>query len=82
MKAFIDKEIRPKLQADGGEVNFLSYEEPVLTLALKGECATCNCAPNYLADWIAEEIKRGMGKEVTVEFVVQKPYFCDIDARF
>ena len=35
------KKIRPSLQADGGDVDFIAYEDGVVKLKLKGACGGC-----------------------------------------
>jgi Fe-S cluster biogenesis protein NfuA len=40
IKAALDK-IRPALQADGGDVEFIEYHDGVVTLRLKGACGSC-----------------------------------------
>ena len=40
VKKIID-EIRPVIQADGGDVEFIGIKDGVVKLKLKGACATC-----------------------------------------
>jgi len=37
----LDKTIRPGLQADGGDVQTLSYEDNILLIKYQGACGTC-----------------------------------------
>ncbi len=37
----LDKTIRPGLQADGGDVQALSYEDNILLIKYQGACGTC-----------------------------------------
>jgi NFU1 iron-sulfur cluster scaffold homolog, mitochondrial len=37
----LDRTIRPGLQADGGDLDILSYENHVLTINYQGACGTC-----------------------------------------
>lgn len=37
----LDRTIRPGLQADGGDLEVLSYENHVLTISYQGACGTC-----------------------------------------
>lgn len=37
----LDRTIRPGLQADGGDLEILSYENHVLTINYQGACGTC-----------------------------------------
>ena len=39
MKEYIENVLAPKLQGDGGWVEFVSYENKKLTLIFRGECS-------------------------------------------
>ena len=41
MKEYIENVLAPKLQGDGGWVEFVSYENKKLTLIFRGECSKC-----------------------------------------
>ena len=69
MKDYINNIIKPKLQGDGGEIDFVSYENGVLTVLLQGECSKCLIVDRCLA-WIESEVMRDMGESVKV--VAQK----------
>ncbi len=76
MEAYINTTIRPKIQGDGGEVTFDSFEDGVLTLIFQGECSKCLILERC-TDWIAQEIKKDTGKSVCVKAVRKKPFFWD-----
>lgn len=78
MKDYINDVIRPKVQADGGEVSFVSYTDDVLTLMLQGECSKCNIAQSCLPDWIQKEIEREKGQSPKIQLIIKKPYFWDM----
>lgn len=78
MKDYINDVIRPKVQADGGEVSLVSYENNILTLMLQGECSKCAISQSCLPDWIQKEIERDKGISPQIKFIVKKPYFWDI----
>ena len=53
--------VRPSLQADGGDVEFVSVdEEGVVSLKLTGACGSCPMAQmtlkNYIESYLKEEI--------------------------
>ena len=53
IETYIKKIIRPKIQGDGGEVEFESLsEDGTLTLIFRGECSKCLIL-NRCVDWIA-----------------------------
>ena len=74
---YIKKIIRPKIQGDGGEVEFESLsEDGTLTLIFRGECSKCLIL-NRCVDWIAEEVLKNTSKLVKIKAVRKKPYFWD-----
>ncbi len=76
MKAYIENVLAPKLQGDGGWVEFVSLENGELTLLFRGECSKCLIL-NRCTAWIEEEIKRDLKKNVKVIAIRKKPYFQD-----
>lgn len=40
IRQVLDK-VRPALQADGGDVEFIDYSDGVVTVRLKGACGSC-----------------------------------------
>ena len=78
MKDYIEKIIKPKLQGDGGEIDFVSYENNVLTVLLQGECSKCLIVERCIA-WIESEILRDLGESVNITAIKKKPFFWDKD---
>lgn len=78
MKNYINTVIKPKLQGDGGEIDFVSYENGNLTVLLQGECSKCLIVDRCLR-WIESEIMRDMGESVHVIAQKKKPFFWDKD---
>lgn len=76
MKEFIETVLAPKLQGDGGWVEYVSYEDGRLTLIFRGECSKCLIL-NRCVDWIAQQIKETLGETVTIIPVRKKPFFWD-----
>ena len=77
IETYIKKIIRPKIQGDGGEVEFESLsEDGTLTLIFRGECSKCLIL-NRCVDWITEEVLKNTGKLVKIKVVRKKPYFWD-----
>lgn len=77
MEEYIASVIRPKIQGDGGEVRFSELRDDTLTLVFQGECSKCLIL-NRCVHWIEQEIKKDLGKCVTVNAVRKKPFFWDI----
>lgn len=77
IETYIKKIIRPKIQGDGGEVEFESLsEDGTLTLIFRGECSKCLIL-NRCVDWIADEVLKNTSKIVKIKAVRKKPYFWD-----
>ena len=41
MKEYIENTLAPRIQGDGGWVEFVSLEDGQLTLLFRGECSKC-----------------------------------------
>lgn len=77
IETYIKKIIRPKIQGDGGEVEFESLsDDGTLTLIFRGECSKCLIL-NRCVDWITEEVLKNTNKLVKIKAVRKKPYFWD-----
>ncbi len=76
MREYIETVIAPRLQGDGGWVEFVSLEGAELTLRFRGECSRCAIL-NRCTDWIARQVKDGTGQEVRVVAIRKKPFFWD-----
>lgn len=77
VKNYVEAVLQPKLQGDGGWVEFVSLEGDELTLIFRGECSKCLILHRCIA-WIEEQIKKDLNKTVKVNAVRRKPYFQDV----
>ena len=61
IKQILEK-IRPALQADGGDLEFVSWQEKegILKVRLTGQCAGCPMSQITLKQGIEEEIKKAV----------------------
>ena len=54
------KEVRPSLQRDGGDVEFVNYDDGIVELRLTGACAGCPFSQitvkNYIEKILQEKI--------------------------
>ncbi len=64
----IDK-IRPDLQADGGDVELVDYDNGVVKVRLKGACAGCPMSQMTLKNGIERLIKKELPEITSVEAV-------------
>ena len=74
---YVQDVLQPKLQGDGGWVEFLSLDGDELTLVFRGECSKCLIL-SRCTDWIEEQIKKDLNKTVKVNAIRKKPYFQDM----
>jgi Fe-S cluster biogenesis protein NfuA len=66
IKAVLDS-IRPALQADGGDVEFIDFNDGVVTVRLKGACGSCPMSIMTLKQGIEARLKRQIPEVKTVE---------------
>lgn len=62
-------EIRPALQADGGDVEFVSLDGTVVKVHLKGACGGCPMSTMTLKHGIEMVVKRKVPSVTSVEAV-------------
>ena len=62
----LDK-IRPMLQADGGDVEFVGYDDGVVTVRLQGACAGCPMSQMTLRNGIEKLLKQEIPEVKRVE---------------
>lgn len=77
VKKYVETVLQPKLQGDGGWVEFVSLEDGNLTLIFRGECSKCLIL-NRCTAWIEEQIKKDLSQSVKVVAVRKKPYFQNV----
>jgi len=62
-------EIRPQLQADGGDVEFVAFEKGTVKVKLQGHCAGCPMSAMTLKQGIENYLKKRIPEVVKVENV-------------
>ena len=63
--------LRPMLQADGGDLEFVKMEGKTVTLKLVGHCGSCPYALLTLKEGIESTLKKEIDPEITVERAVE-----------
>jgi Fe-S cluster biogenesis protein NfuA len=63
------KEIRPSLQADGGDVELVDVENGIVKVRLTGACAGCPMSQMTLKQGIESYIKKAIPEVSSVEAV-------------
>lgn len=74
---YVEAVLQPKLQGDGGWIEFVSLYGNELTVIFRGECSKCLILERCVA-WIEEQIKKDLNKSVKVIAIRKKPYFQDV----
>lgn len=77
IQEYIENTIAPKIQGDGGWVEFESLSENELVLVFRGECSKCKIL-HRCTKWIEEQIKTDLKKDIKIKAVRIKPYFQDV----
>ena len=76
MENYVNTVLRPLLQGDGGEMEFIGFDGDTLRVLLRGECSFCAKAENCLR-WCEEKIKKDTGKTVRISAEKRRPWFRD-----
>jgi len=69
IKEVLDR-IRPQLQADGGNIEFVKYEDGLVFVRLQGACVGCSYVNVTLYDGIESILLAEVSGVVGVELVV------------
>ena len=77
IKTYVETVLQPKIQGDGGWIEFQSFENYKLTVIFRGECSKCLILHRCEA-WIEEQIEKDLKKKVKVIAIRKKPYFQDV----
>jgi len=67
--AAVLEEIRPSLQADGGDIELVDVVDGVVTVRLKGACAGCPMSQMTLSNGVERVLKERIPEVVRVESV-------------
>jgi len=67
ISAIISKKVKPAVAQDGGDINFVKYNEGIVFLELKGSCAGCPSATLTLKNGIENILKHHIPEIKRVE---------------
>lgn len=68
VKKVID-ELRPNLQADGGDIEFLGVDDGVVKVKLKGACAGCPMSMMTVKWGVENHLKKKVPEVVRVDVI-------------
>jgi len=67
VKETIEREIRPMLRKDGGDIELMDVEGNTVYVALRGSCSTCALSGVTLKDFVQEKLREFVVAEIRVE---------------
>ncbi|MBW2090554.1 MAG: Fe-S cluster assembly protein NifU [Deltaproteobacteria bacterium] len=67
----IEREIRPMLKTDGGDIELVDVEGNQVMVTLKGTCSTCTASQFTLKDYVEQKLKEFVTDELMVVEVKQ-----------
>ena len=63
----IDREIRPMLQKDGGDIELIDVDNSLVTISFRGMCAQCNVAQFTMKDVVEAKLREFVSEDLVVE---------------
>ncbi|KAJ3211674.1 hypothetical protein HDU67_004353 [Dinochytrium kinnereticum] len=76
IKELLDTRIRPTIQDDGGDVDFMGFTDGVVKLKLKGACRTCDSSVITLKNGIENMLKVGVDANAfTSALIVDRQHY-------
>jgi Fe-S cluster biogenesis protein NfuA len=75
VRRFIDAEIRPAVNEDGGEVTFEGMNGREVRLCMSAACATCPARHRTAQGFIQRRLRERFGGDITVSMTFKKWYF-------
>jgi len=74
---FLEEQIRPRVQGDGGDLELTALEGNALRIKALNECSRCPLTTNCYKEWLRSRINTEFNAFYDVEIQIQKPYFWD-----
>lgn len=72
IKELIDEKIRPTIQEDGGDLEFVAYEDHIVKLRLQGACTSCPSSTVTLQNGIKTMLRYYIPEIADVEQVIDQ----------
>lgn len=66
-------QIRPSLQNDGGDIEYIKMEGNIVTVKLLGACAGCPMSQMTLKNGVQRYLQHVVGPEIIVENSIEIP---------
>lgn len=65
----LDREIRPELRKDGGDIELIDVDGPKVLVQMRGRCATCTASQVTLKHYVESKLRELVTPELAVEEV-------------
>lgn len=72
VRKMLDTDIRPYVQADGGDIELIAVEGNVVKVKLLGACVTCPSSMGTLKQGVQARLQAKLSKDIIVEEVLDK----------
>ena len=76
IREYLETKLAPRIQGDGGWVEYVSEEGDQLTLIFRGECSKCHMLDRCTA-WMESRILEDTGRTLHIRSLRRKPFFWD-----
>jgi NifU-like protein len=67
----LEREIKPALRKDGGDIELIDFADNTVFVKLRGTCATCSASQVTLKHYVEAKVKEFVSPELVVEEVAQ-----------
>jgi len=68
----IDREVRPMLRKDGGDIEFIDFDDNTVYVALRGSCTSCVLSGVTLKDFVQAKLREFVVPEIKVKEWTEK----------
>lgn len=72
VRKLLDTDIRPYVQADGGDIELIAVEGNVVKVKLLGACVTCPSSMGTLKHGVQARLQAKLSKDIVVEEVTDR----------
>ena len=63
----IEREIRPTLKKDGGDIELIDVDGDIVTVSLRGACARCQSSMTTLKEYVEKKLREQIVETLIVE---------------
>ena len=63
----VNKYVRPALQADGGDIEIIDFQDNVLSVRLQGACSCCPHARVTLENAVGNTIRQAVSQDIVIK---------------